>query len=320
MEPIVSGMNRLCIVSGYASSAMAFHHLSKIKDSYNEVNVDLIVGMCSSDGVTLSNHRGFTELVLNQFPSNFKCYYLFDSPAVHSKSYVWMKGDSPEIGYVGSANYTQNAFFTQRELMASADPVKLNDYYSSLISSTIICINNEAENYIRIYQDEYLRSRVAEIEKAKNAHPNLPTHLLGLPSIRFSLLDRHGALPQRSGLNWGQRPEVRREPNQAYIRLESSVYRSDFFPPRGIHFTVLTDDNKVLICTRAQANGKAIHTPRNNSHIGEYFRRRLGVPFGQPITKEHLAIYGRYHIDFYRIDHETYFMDFSESRDSDAEC
>lgn len=109
----------------------------------------------------------------------------------------------------------------------------------------------------------------------------------------------------------GQRPVEGREPNQAYIKLPSSVYKTDFFPPVAVHFTVLTDDNKVLICTRAQQNGKAIHTPHNNSLIGEYFRHRLGIPSGDPVTKENLLDYDKTDIDFYKIDDETYFMDFS---------
>ncbi|OGP73698.1 MAG: hypothetical protein A2V86_02680 [Deltaproteobacteria bacterium RBG_16_49_23] len=137
--------------------------------------------------------------------------------------------------------------------------------------------------------------------------------LQDLPAVRISFLDRQGNLPQRSGLNWGQRPEERREPNQAYIKLPSSVYKTDYFPPIAVHFTVLTDDNKVLICTRAQQNGKAIHTPHNNSLIGEYFHHRLGISSGHPVTKGNLLRYGRTDIDFYKIDDETYFMDFSVS-------
>ncbi len=66
-----------------------------------------------------------------------------------------------------------------------------------------------------------------------------------------------------------------------------------------------------MICTRAQDNGKAIHTPHNNSIIGEYFRKRLGVPLGDPVKMEHLLQYGRTDIDFYKIDDENYYMDFS---------
>ena len=130
-----------------------------------------------------------------------------------------------------------------------------------------------------------------------------------LAHVTVSLLERSGKVPSRSGLNWGQREG--REHNQAYLSLSSQVYKSDFFPERTIHFTVYTDDDKVLICTRAQDNAKAIHTPHNNSLIGEYFRNRLALPSGAKVTRASLLRYGRTDVDFYKIDDETYFMDFS---------
>ncbi len=74
---------------------------------------------------------------------------------------------------------------------------------------------------------------------------------------------------------------------------------------------MLTDDGKTIICTRAQQNGKAIHTPHNNSLIGEYFRNRLGLASGILVTEGDLAKYGRSNITFYKIDDETYYMDFA---------
>ena len=154
---------------------------------------------------------------------------------------------------------------------------------------------------------------MAQQENQNISAPAIPT-VAGLETVRVSLLDfRNGTtLPSRSGLNWGQRPEEHREPNQAYIHLPSPVYKTSFFPPKTVTFTVLTDDSKTLICTRAQEKyGKAIHTPQNNSLIGEYFRNRLGVANGAPITIEDLHRYGRTDVDFYKIDEETYYMDFS---------
>ena len=74
---------------------------------------------------------------------------------------------------------------------------------------------------------------------------------------------------------------------------------------------MLTDDGKTLVCARAQENGKAIETPHNNSLIGEYFRGRLGLPNGALVSLEDLRRYGRTDMDFYKIDDETYYLDFS---------
>ncbi|MBI3397900.1 MAG: NgoFVII family restriction endonuclease [Deltaproteobacteria bacterium] len=315
VDPVKDGADTLCIVSGYATAAMTFRHFEAVKRIYDkQIHINLIVGMCPYDGLSLSNHKAFQAFSSVDFHGFFECSYIVNSPPVHSKSYVWLQGKKPICGFIGSANYTQNAFSNnQRELLAQYDPKLGVDYFQSLIHDTIYCTHHEIENHIEIYRDTYYARRRREQFERQGLHliTSETPDLQGLPAVRISLLDNRSSLPQRSGLNWGQRPEERREPNQAYIRLPSTVYRTDFFPPATAHFTVLTDDNKVLICTRAQQNGKAIHTPHNNSLIGEYFRNRLGIPFGQPVTKTSLIRYGRTDIDFYKIDEETYFMDFS---------
>lgn len=317
VQPAQNGANKLYVVSGYATAAMAFRHLEALKESNRQVEIELIVGMSPIDGLSQTNHKGFQELQTSN-AGIFSCSYLTEMPPVHSKIYSWFRDDEPICGFVGSANYTQTAFGKkQREVMTDSDPIKGFEYFQELISQTIYCDNIEAENIVQIYNSRSFTRVKREKEAIQQRETETATmtaepSLVGLPSVNITLLDRTGtSLPQRSGLNWGQRPEVGREPNQAYIKLPSSVYNSDFFPDRTIHFTVLTDDGRVLICTRAQDNGKAIHTPHNNSLIGEYFRNRLGLPNGAPVKLADLQRYGRTDISFYKIDDETYFMDFS---------
>ncbi|MFC1490410.1 restriction endonuclease PLD domain-containing protein [Candidatus Latescibacterota bacterium] len=314
VEPVKKGCNKLYIVSGYATAAMAFHHLDFIKKIRTDVNIELLVGMCPTDGISLSNHNGFQHLMGSDSPDNFKCSYIMTPPSVHSKVYSWFSNDDPCCGFIGSTNYTQMAFGSkQREVIDECDPNQALDYYKSLNYDTIFCTHPEAENYIHIYKDKYFMHRKISGRKTLELDgTEIADDITGLPNITISFLDRYGNLPQRSGLNWGQRPEAGREPNQAYIRLTSEIYRTDFFPPKTAHFTVSTDDSKVLICSRAQEKvGKAIHTPHNNSLIGEYFRHRLGIPNGHPVTTDDLLKYGRTDVTFFKIDNETYFMDFS---------
>jgi len=67
------------------------------------------------------------------------------------------------------------------------------------------------------------------------------------------------------------------------------------------------------LCT-AQANGKAIHTPENNSLIGKYFRKRLGVAQGASVRLTDVLKYGRVDVDFYKFDEESFYMDFSTKK------
>lgn len=318
IEPAIHGANKLYIISGYATSAMAFHHLNLLANRNILPEVHLLIGMSSVDGISESNHMGFKNLMENSYRGNFFCSYVFETPPVHSKVYSWYQDDRPVSGYAGSANYTQIAFSDQqRETMEESDPGEGFDYFSDLEAESIYCIHPDSESIVQIYNDNNYRRVIREenaLQEQDGAFLRNSPSLAGLPHVCFSLLDRNGRLPQRSGLNWGQRPEEHREPNQAYIKLPSSVYNTDFFPGRTVHFTVLTDDGMVLICTRAQDNGKAIHTPHNNSLIGEYFRNRLNLPNGSAVSLGDLQRYGRTDVCFYKIDDETYFMDFAAHR------
>lgn len=319
IDPVKSGADTLYVVSGYATAAMTFHHFESLKKNHKkQIKINLIVGMCPYDGLSLSNHKAFQQLASVDFPDYFKCSYIVNAPQVHSKAYAWFQGEKPIVGFIGSANYTQNAFSkSQRELLISCDPEIGRDYFQSLTSDSVYCIHNEIENYIGIYRDTYYgRGGKEQLKKhgLKLIESDKP-ELQGLPAVRISLLNRTGNVQRTAGLNWGYRQDSvsNRNKNEAYIQLRPDVYKSNFFPVRSIHFTVLTDNNKTLICTRAQKDkyGHAIETPHNNSLIGEYFRNRLGLPNGAFVTKDDLLKYGRTDVDFYKIDDETYYMDFS---------
>jgi len=315
LNPAVEGgADCLCVVSGYATAAMAFHHFQELREkALKGVMIRLVVGMTPADGISKSNHEAFKSLMEQQIKHNFECSYLIDNLPVHSKVYAWLSGERPTYGFLGSANYTQQAFCLnrQQEVLESCEPKEAIEYFRELQGKAVYCTHPDAQNVITVFNDRYFKQVRRFREQADTERDYAYPALDGLEHICVSLLDERGNLPERSGLNWGQRPEEGREPNQAYIRLPAEVYRTDFFPPRRVHFTLLTDDGKVLICTRAQDNGKAIHTPHNNSLIGEYFRYRLGVPNGARVSLNNLNRYGRTTIDFYKIDDETYFMDFS---------
>ncbi|MDX9715481.1 MAG: NgoFVII family restriction endonuclease [Dissulfurispiraceae bacterium] len=323
IAPVKNGADSLYVVSGYATAAMTFHHFDSLKKEHGkQIKINLIVGMCPYDGLSLSNHMAFQQLASIDFPDHFKCSYIVNAPQVHSKAYAWFQGEKPVSGFIGSANYTQNAFSkSQRELLISCDPNLGLAYFNSLISESVYCTHNEIESYIQICRDAYYCRRKTEQLENQDIKLNISDKsdkydLQDIRPIRVSLLDRRGEVQNTAGLNWGfRRDGTRRNKNEAYIQLGPEVYRSHFFPKRTIHFTVLTDDNKVLICTRAQKDehGHAIETPHNNSLIGEYFRNRLGLPNGAFVTKDHLLRYGRTDVDFFKIDDETYFMDFSVS-------
>lgn len=311
IDPVThNNVDTLSIVSGYATSAMAFHHLNHIRNYSNlsrlAIKVHLTVGMIPRDGISISNHKGFLQLVNEEFSGQFKCSYVHSVPQIHSKIYIWSRNSTPVCAYIGSANYTQTAMLIgkQGETVALCDPTSAFDYYSDIQANTVFCDHPDVGDLVNIASDNNYGRSISESDTQTDRYS-------GLKSATVSLVGRNGKIQSVAGLNWGQRPG--RERNQAYLQLSHDVYRTDFFPIKSIHFTVLTDDNRTLICTRAQKdrNGQAIETPHNNSLLGEYFRNRLNIPNGAVVTEESLANYGRNYVTFYKIDDETFYMDFS---------
>ncbi len=307
-SPAIEGCDHLYIVSGFASATMASKHLEMLNKLNKHVKIELLIGMCPTNGILRKDHISFCKLTDEQFPENFDCRYLVKSPSVHSKVYSWFKSDTPFCSFSGSANYTQKAFSSsQREQMLKFSGKDALDYFQALLPDTLDCRDSGVEEIIQFYDsnEAVKQNKEGTLDEASKEKISEK-----FESVKISFLADDGSLPERSGLNWGQRPELNRNPNQAYIRLVSKIYSSNFFPPKGEHFTVLTDDGLQLLCVRAQENGKAIQTPLNNSTLGEYFRRRLGLSSGSFVTKEDLLNYGRTDLEFYKIDEETFFTDF----------
>lgn len=314
IKPAAEGADKLCIVAGFASSAMAFRHLEKVKATNPALNVELIVGMCNRMGIPLGEHKGFQKLVEEDFAGKFQCSYIHKSPPVHSKVYIWLKEGKPYKAFTGSANYTQYAFTIQREILESCDANEALDYFNALSAESIYCNHLEVENYITIYSERQYYRRFIEKSDVVKDQPSPDRIKDSRNSVKVSLLMRNGEVHHSSGLNWAFRKtgKNRSNLNEAYIQLRPEVYRSDFFPPRSVEFSVLTDDGISLICSRGQKpDASAISTPKGNALLGEYFRNRLGLPYGTKITRKHLEDYGRTDVEFFKNDDETYEMDFS---------
>lgn len=304
IAPAKSGANFLYIVSGYASPAAVAGHLAYVPSA---VKIKLIVGMTGKDGLLKAHHQAFVRIQQETYPGQFECYYVVDGPPVHTKLYVWFINNLPFKAFTGSANYTNFGMKSNREVLEVTNPAEGYQYFSNLLKSAVPCTDPRIPKLIPLHSiPDRLNKPILAVE-----HPEILLPKGSHKSVEISFLDRSNNLPARSGLNWGKRPEYNRNPNQAYIRVPSTVAQSDFFPPRGTYFTIVTDDGKTFDGVVAQANNKAVETPRDNSLLGKYFRERLGLPDGAEVKKYHLLNYGRTTVKFVKIDADTYYMDFS---------
>ena len=294
VKPAELGASELYIVSGYATASMAHRHLNESVIKEGGTKIRLVYGMAPVAGVSLADDAMFTRLSENGL---FECHYRVEQPAVHSKVYVWLSDDTPIKAFIGSANYTQRGFLGhyQEEAMEETDPALALQYCQSVLSGALEIGHEDIEEHVTLFSPEQQDANSEDC-------------------VTLSLVTRRGIVAERSGLNWGQRPEHYRNPNQAYLRIPASIAQTGFFPPRATQFTVRTDDATTFIAVVAQDGDKAIHTPDGNHILGEYFRRRLGVPLGDPVTRYHLDAYGRTDVRFCKLEDETFEMDFSIPR------
>ena len=325
IRPLLSAErpDSLRIVSGYASHAMAAHHLITVSGLGKSLDVDLIYGMAGADGVRKTDHIGFQSLEnKGEFAYNgsFACSYVKRPVSVHSKVYVWCRGETPIQAFVGSANYSDTGFSSpsRTETLAECDPVSAFQFFVETKRLVVPCSKANLDRDFPVKLRQVVApsgsSQSVSIEQDKKSP------FYGCEKITLSLLDRAGTTGNGSGLNWGVRPDGDpreshgsvRDPNQAYLRYPVQFQRTDFMPAVGTRFTVMTDDSQIFTCTRAQSNGKGIHTPQDNDEIGRYFRSRLGLPDGAYVTVADLKRYGRFEVTFYKLDNENYVMDFSK--------
>lgn len=300
-EPADNGANKLRIVSGFTTPAMASRHLDELKKAkHTSVEIELICGMSIRTGIDLRTHEAFIN-IQNSHSENFKYFHSISKIPVHAKVYVWLKDDTPKICFMGSANYTQTGFSEklQTEVMSETNPEDGLAFYQEIHKQSIK--NKDTQSLKKAGMNIY------EIEqKYKDPKSYTPAK-----KVELSLLESGGKkVQERSGLNWGQRSN-RKNKNEAYIPIPIGIAKSDFFPERKSRFTVTADDGFTFIGVIAQDSDKAIESTEDNSIIGKYFRKRLGVASGAKVEKEDLENYGRTSVTFMKIDDENYIIDFS---------
>lgn len=297
-----AGRHELRVLTGFASSAFVHHVLYDFED----LKLEVVLGMVKAEPITVWDHNEYVRLA--DSTQRLSVRYFIGAPPIHSKILFWERTPScDKIAFVGSANFSWHGFRDYQEVMVEADPVLAEKAFPPP-DKLVDCTDKRVFQLLRMsYQKEHCFSEI-DISAVGAVVKNRPC--LDLPLVEV----RTGRVHERSGLNWGQRSG--REPNQAYIPIPSRVHAQNpgFFPDRGIEFTMITDDGESFICVVAQDNNKAIETSRDNSILGRYFRRRLGLPYGTKITNKHIESYGRNYVTIYKVDEGTYFMDFSRRR------
>lgn len=303
LDNIERGLNRLDVLSGFASGAL----VRQLLFDHENIRINLIIGMAGALGIPAPDHQIYTSIARSN-PRRFQAYYYPEVPGVHAKAYVWFRDDQFAKAFITSANFSQSGMHYLLEASVSSSPREVHTIIDQVRRSSVSVLDPRTTQQVRIIPAEY---RFAQ--RIRAAHGTAPTpEAAAVERATLSLLPSRGmGMHLKSGLNWGQRGS--REPNQAYIPVPVSFYEEHpcFLPPRGRRFTIQTDDGETFVCVVAQDGNKAIETPENNSELGVYFRRRLGIPLGEFVAREAVEHYGRTSVELTKVDEDLFLMDFS---------
>lgn len=305
-KPYTEGYRTLRVLSGYVSP----NFVESILDKYDELVLEVIVGMTSNDGISKWNHEQFKKISRN-YVGRANISYQIEKPGNHRKVYWWAEDQHLENKiFIGSANFTVNGFTRQGEILVEVTESNIDDVFEDL--STILCTEPQVEQKIDLFEATVHTYHLINDNEEVVAKPVLQLGEKEYSSyVELALTGRGGEVQSRAGLNWGQREG--RNANQAYLSVPKEIHNINptFFPELKEVFQVITDDNQILTCVMAQANRKAIQT-KDNSEMGRYFRKRLGLKSGEMIVKENLEQYGRKSIRIFKLEENIFFMDFSK--------
>lgn len=297
LEPAVKHKaDAMLSVSGYATPIMANYHMKLLSEQECYPRVELVIGMAQG-GILARHHKDFQHLTPEAHGCPFECRYLTQGFLAHAKVFVWMRDEKPVVAFAGSANYTRTGFSdSQIEVMESVSPSEAKSFFDTIKARAVSCKSQKVKEKVKFVETQPRGAPVEKFEKSVEL------------SLTITKGAKKGETHNHAGINWGQRSG--RNPDQAYIPISSAVLHDEFFPPKGDEFTILADDGTSLTMVVAQMEGKALHSVPNNSEIGEYLRRRIGVPLGSYVEAKHLKAYGRTTITFYKMSTGKYYMDF----------
>ncbi len=106
--------------------------------------------------------------------------------------------------------------------------------------------------------------------------------------------ERSGEVHKKSGLNQWNASGRKRNPNEIYIPISSSIRRENpnFFPRRDVKFDVLLPNGKEISCKVCQEGGKALMS-NPNKDLGEWLLRDvLNLEEGTLLSRKILQVKG----------------------------
>lgn len=330
----------LNIVTGFTDCDMIAQHIIQLHDEQGNrgrfmphIQVNMLLGMYKGAGITQNKHTKIMQTLnrINNIDSkkiHMTCRYVYCNAQVHSKAYVWLKDNKPVKAFMGSANYSVNAFRIRREIMTDCDAEAVMKYFQEIYEDTKDCFDKDVVQYLH-----FSKSSTQEEELSPFNIENLSYEALDkkppLDVLEVSWLTSDGKVGETSGPNWGIRHKdgyisqngvytpYNRDPNQAYIPYNKYQQKPGFFPDRKHPddkncplFKAVTKDDGIFYMRMAQQGNKGLQTAESNAILGKWLRKKLSLPDGAVVKLSDFKKYRRTSVKFRKYADDVFLMDF----------
>ncbi|SFC00160.1 PLD-like domain [Alkalibacterium subtropicum] len=299
--------SKLRVITGYASPIF----LRRVKRDFPELAVELYIGM-AREGISQKSHQQFLEI--SDTYSNVNVYYQVKGVPTHRKLLEFYSNVSRKV-YVGSANFTENGFLRQNELMINIhyNPSQL---FLEQNNVSLNCNHENITDYIKLIEDESLKEDNEYVVDNKETENIIKEELKTGINHKVSYSEKidfnasfeieavldphHNRHWETTGLNaWMNN----RSP---YIMQTPKLFFDTIFPV-GVRFKIITKEFVFEAELQGDFNKELVIT---NGNIYEYVREKINLKERRPISKDDLINYGNTKFRFTKINDYLFKMTF----------
>lgn len=312
---------QLRIISGYGSAKF----LKRVMDEYPHLNIELYLGM-TAEGVLIDNHNEY--LLTCRQNEGIKVFYQISGIPNHMKILEYSNGIEKKL-LVGSANFTENGFIYQKELMTEIEET-LDFLFEDQINRSMLCTEQNIADFVNLYSEPLELQIDTEDDKINNLEDSTPSVIAATvihdkPSIYYNNL-----ILLRRNIDWDYYKKFKlpivlhshrnhhwastginawTEQRKPVLEQTSRLLFKNVFPD-GEEFYIYTDDKLIF---RAKLTGKfSRQLELLNADLYRYILNRLKLEENKPISYESLLRRNSTSLYFERINFNEFYMSFNE--------
>lgn len=318
-----SRFNYLRIISGYGSADF----LRRVKRDFPELQIDLFIGMYK-EGFSINSHKKFIE-IMTEYP-DVQVYYQYEGKSTHIKL-IEFSDKMQRSTYVGSANFTENGYISNQELM-----VPIIDYTGSLFEEqkrkSLVADFETIEKFINFYEDEVnietnevnpgkikekeVTEKVDSVDlEIKKLYQKRKQYIKYIETVRSNINYEYYkkfsieiVLNEENDRRWKETGINRIFHDRIPSLFETN--KNPFFKifPEDRIFRIFSDDGNIYQAKLTGMNKKDLILLNGNFY--EYVQKKIGINEYKVISRQYLEEFGITKINFERLDESDYYMYF----------